>query len=49
MSYEKQPMPTPMMTVAAGNRNAKNMPVGPDGREWSEGLCDCFGAPGTCE
>ncbi|EDR06888.1 uncharacterized protein LACBIDRAFT_236218 [Laccaria bicolor S238N-H82] len=31
-----------------GNRNAKNIPVAADGREWSHGLCDCFGDCGTC-
>ena len=42
-----QPQPMPAMTVA-GNRNVKNLPVGPEGREWSNGLCGCLGAPGTC-
>ncbi|TFK33401.1 PLAC8 family-domain-containing protein [Crucibulum laeve] len=31
-----------------GNRNAKNLPVNADGREWSNGLCDCCGDAGTC-
>ncbi|KAF8157214.1 PLAC8 family-domain-containing protein [Crassisporium funariophilum] len=31
-----------------GNRNAKNMPVDADGRDWSHGLCGCCGAFGTC-
>ncbi|PPR05319.1 hypothetical protein CVT26_011577, partial [Gymnopilus dilepis] len=48
MAYTQQPMATPSMTVGGGNRNAKNLPVGPDGREWSEGLCGCFGDTGTC-
>ncbi|KAF8891484.1 PLAC8 family-domain-containing protein [Gymnopilus junonius] len=36
------------MNVGGGNRNAKNLPVSPDGREWSEGLCGCCGDAGTC-
>ncbi|KAF8811653.1 PLAC8-domain-containing protein [Phlegmacium glaucopus] len=36
------------MSVTAGNRNANNVPMGPDGREWSNGLCGCFGDFGTC-
>lgn len=37
------------MQVLGGNRNAKNCPVGSDGkRDWSHGLCDCFGSCGTC-
>ncbi|KAF8157207.1 PLAC8 family-domain-containing protein [Crassisporium funariophilum] len=36
------------MSVAAGNRNVKNLPVGGDGREWSNGLCGCCGDFGTC-
>ena len=43
-----QPQAVPAMTVASGNRNAKNIPVGPEGREWSYGLFDCFATPGTC-
>jgi hypothetical protein len=39
----------PMMTQPGGNRNAKNLPVGPEGREWSNGLCSCFDLPGTCK
>ncbi|KAF9479496.1 PLAC8-domain-containing protein [Pholiota conissans] len=31
------------MTVGGGNRNAKNLPVEADGREWSNGLFDCGG------
>ena len=39
---------TPQMSVG-GNRNAKNCPVGPDGRrEWSFGLFDCFSRFGLC-
>ena len=49
MSYTQQPTPNPGMTVGGGgNRNVKNLPVGADGREWSEGLLDCFGDCGTC-
>ncbi|PPR07497.1 hypothetical protein CVT26_013466 [Gymnopilus dilepis] len=49
MSYTQQPTPNPGMTVGGGggNRNVKNLPVGADGREWSEGLLDCFGDCGT--
>lgn len=42
-----QPQPIPPMTVA-GNRNVKNVPVGPDGRDWSNGLCNRSGYWGTC-
>jgi hypothetical protein len=32
-----------------GNRNAKNCPLGPDGkRGWSFGLFDCFARCGLC-
>ncbi|TFK71587.1 PLAC8-domain-containing protein [Pluteus cervinus] len=31
-----------------GNRNAKNLPYSPDGREWSEGVCGCCAEPGLC-
>lgn len=48
-AYVQQPQPTPGMVIGGGgNRNAKNMPMGADGREWSNGLCDCCDAPGTC-
>ncbi|KAF9041556.1 PLAC8 family-domain-containing protein [Panaeolus papilionaceus] len=47
MAYTQQPGAHPGMSVG-GNRNAKNLPVGPDGREWSNGLFGCFGACGTC-
>ncbi|CAK5272335.1 unnamed protein product [Mycena citricolor] len=45
----QQPMPTMGMQVGAGgNRNAANKPLNSSGkREWSEGLCGCFGACGT--
>ncbi|KAJ8095556.1 hypothetical protein PM082_023085 [Marasmius tenuissimus] len=42
-----QPGYTPQMTI--GNRNAKNVPVGPDGkRDWSVGLCGCGDEDGGC-
>lgn len=48
----KVPQAQPQMIVAqggGGNRNAKNLPMGPEGREWSNGLCSCCDTPGTCE
>lgn len=43
-----QPRGTAPMQVG-GNRNAKNRPIGSDGkRDWSHGLFDCFGSCGTC-
>ncbi|PFH45932.1 hypothetical protein AMATHDRAFT_92395, partial [Amanita thiersii Skay4041] len=44
------PAPVQGMTVMpGGNRNAKNMPVGPDGkREWSYDLLDFTSACSTC-
>ncbi|KAF4581730.1 hypothetical protein EYR40_002746 [Pleurotus pulmonarius] len=45
-----QPQATPGMMVApggGGNRNAKNLPMDADGREWSNGLCDCCSDAGT--
>ena len=47
MAYTQQPGAQPAM-VAAGNRNVKNLPVGADGRNWSNGLCGCCGDAGTC-
>ena len=47
MAYTQQPGAQPGM-VAAGNRNVKNLPVGADGRDWSNGLCGCCGDAGTC-
>ena len=47
MAYTQQPGAQPAM-VAAGNRNVKNLPVGADGRDWSNGLCGCCGDAGTC-
>ncbi|EJD37523.1 PLAC8-domain-containing protein [Auricularia subglabra TFB-10046 SS5] len=44
-----QMQPTPMMHQNGGNRNAKNLPLDSHGeREWSEGICGCCGAFGTC-
>ena len=49
MAYnQQQPGATPGMTVGGGNRNAKNLPVEADGREWSNGLFDCGGDCATC-
>ncbi len=37
------------MQVVGGNRNAKNCPIGPDGkRDWSFGLFGCFGRCDLC-
>ncbi|KAF8977114.1 PLAC8 family-domain-containing protein [Cyathus striatus] len=36
-----------MMVAPGGNRNAKSIPMGKDGREWSHGLCDCGDDCGT--
>lgn len=50
MAYAtQQPVATPGMVVSNGNRNVKNLPVEADGREWSNGLFDCFADAGTCE
>ncbi|CAG7847057.1 SubName: Full=Uncharacterized protein {ECO:0000313/EMBL:CCA68207.1} [Serendipita indica DSM 11827] len=48
--YTQQPSATPGMTmVAGGNRNAENKPYDSKGeREWSNGLCGCFGDCLTC-
>ncbi|EJD54786.1 PLAC8-domain-containing protein [Auricularia subglabra TFB-10046 SS5] len=56
--YGQQPMhaggnvqmqPTIAMHPNGGNRNAKNLPLNSSGeREWSNGLCSCFGDCGTC-
>ncbi|KAJ8508710.1 hypothetical protein ONZ45_g9035 [Pleurotus djamor] len=46
-----QPQPTVGMSVqpgGGGNRNAKNLPMDAEGREWSHGLCDCCSDAGTC-
>jgi Cys-rich protein (TIGR01571 family) len=50
-ALQLQPTATYGMIVApggGGNRNAKNMPVDEQGREWSNGLCGCMGDCGTC-
>ncbi|THU79572.1 PLAC8-domain-containing protein [Dendrothele bispora CBS 962.96] len=41
----QQPGTKEMMSLTpGGNRNAKNMPMTPDGqRDWSNGICDCCG------
>ncbi|KAJ7173616.1 PLAC8 family-domain-containing protein [Mycena filopes] len=45
----QQPMPTMGMQVGGGNRNAAGKPLNSNGkREWSNGLCGCFEACGTC-
>ena len=54
MAYQQQPVhqqpgAIPAMTVGGGNRNAKNLPLDKDGREWSNGLCGCFDDCGTCK
>jgi len=51
MSYPQQPYPgQPQMTVnGGGNRNPENKPYDSKGeREWTNGLCSCFGDCGTC-
>ncbi|KAF5324172.1 hypothetical protein D9619_011320 [Psilocybe cf. subviscida] len=50
-TYQSQPTPTAAMVVApggGGNRNAKNLPVDQDGREYSHGLCAFTGRCETC-
>ncbi|EAU82184.2 hypothetical protein CC1G_11374 [Coprinopsis cinerea okayama7 len=47
MSYQPQPQMV-VQQGGGGNRNVKNLPLGPDGREWSNGLCSCCDEPGTC-
>lgn len=48
--YNQQPQAVPQMTtVSGGNRNARNLPLDANGeRDWSNGLCSCFGDFGTC-
>lgn len=49
--YSAQPLPTGGMVVApggGGNRNAMNMPVDADGRDWSHGKCGCMSDCSTC-
>ncbi|KAF8490358.1 PLAC8 family-domain-containing protein [Russula emetica] len=53
MTDIKQPIDTQPQGAApmqvGGNRNAKNRPIGPDGkRDWSFGLFDCFARCGLC-
>ncbi|KAG2003028.1 hypothetical protein CC2G_003661 [Coprinopsis cinerea AmutBmut pab1-1] len=48
MAYQAQPQMVVQQGGAGGNRNARNLPVGPDGREWSNGLFSCCNKPGTC-
>ena len=48
-----QPVPKPAMLAVkgggGGNRNAKGLPIGPDGqRPWSHGLCTCTEDCGLC-
>ncbi|KAF5383065.1 hypothetical protein D9615_004825 [Tricholomella constricta] len=45
---QQQPVATQGMVVTGGNRNAKNLPVDREGREWSNGLFDCCNDAGTC-
>ena len=49
MSYNQQPVANPGMTVGGGNRNAKNLPVDADGRDYSHGLFECLDEPITCK
>ncbi|KAL4260596.1 hypothetical protein AB1N83_008272 [Pleurotus pulmonarius] len=47
--HQPQAMPGMVVTPGGGgNRNAKNLPMDTDGREWSHGLFDCFSDIGTC-
>jgi hypothetical protein len=40
----------PQMAAGGGNRNSQNKPYDANGkREWTNGLCSCFGDCGTCE
>ncbi|KAI0279927.1 PLAC8 family-domain-containing protein [Russula aff. rugulosa BPL654] len=46
-SHPSQPWPNTVLV--GGNRNAKNRPIGSNGkRDWSHGICSCFGSCGTC-
>ncbi|KAJ8701307.1 hypothetical protein PTI98_000109 [Pleurotus ostreatus] len=46
--YQPQAMPAMVVVPGGGgNRNAKNLPMDSDGREWSHGLCDCCSDVGT--
>lgn len=47
----QQPGATHNMSIipGGGNRNAKNLPMSRDGRDWSNGLCGtCCDEPATC-
>ncbi|KAH8829444.1 PLAC8 family-domain-containing protein [Flagelloscypha sp. PMI_526] len=45
----QQPQATPTMTLTAGgSRNAKNLAIQSDGREWTYGLFDCCDDGSTC-
>ena len=49
--YSAQPLPSATMVVApggGGNRNAKNMPVDSEGRDWSHTKCGCLEDCSTC-
>ncbi|KAF5383066.1 hypothetical protein D9615_004826 [Tricholomella constricta] len=49
MAYvEQQPVATQGMVATGGNRNAKNLPIDGEGRQWSNGLFDCCNDAGTC-
>ncbi|GLB38922.1 putative PLAC8 family protein [Lyophyllum shimeji] len=45
---QQQPMATPGMMAVGGNRNAKNLPMTAEGRDWSNGLFDCCNDASTC-
>ncbi|KAF4616436.1 hypothetical protein D9613_008221 [Agrocybe pediades] len=47
MSYTQQPVANPGMSVGGGNRNAKNLPVDANGRDWSSGIFECVEDPIT--
>ncbi|KAF4564008.1 hypothetical protein EYR36_003257 [Pleurotus pulmonarius] len=46
--YQPQPMPNMMVVPRGGNRNVNNLPMDPDGRQWSYGLCEWGSDFGTC-
>ncbi|KAF8972043.1 PLAC8 family-domain-containing protein [Flammula alnicola] len=44
-----QPQATAQMTIPAGNKNVKGLPVDNEGkRDWSFGILDCFGDVNKC-
>ncbi|KAF9480727.1 PLAC8-domain-containing protein [Pholiota conissans] len=48
-AIQSQLQPTPQMTIGAGNRNAKGLPVDADGkRDWSFPLFGCLGDMSKC-